>query len=113
MLTLQQIKDTVSVYFKDKPVKRVFLFGSYAKGSAREGSDVDLLLELDYDKMIGLVFIRRQLNLQDSFNTKVDLVPMSTIVESVKKNIDGYKLLVVQNVLSNNSNHQFIGNTNF
>jgi len=70
MLTLQQIKDTVSVYFKDKPVKRVFLFGSYAKGSAREGSDVDLLLELDYDKMIGLVFIRRQLNLQDSFTLK-------------------------------------------
>jgi predicted nucleotidyltransferase len=32
MLTVQQIKDTVTDYFKDKPVKSVYLFGSYARG---------------------------------------------------------------------------------
>lgn len=32
-------------YFKDKPVLKVYLFGSYARGEADEDSDVDLLKE--------------------------------------------------------------------
>jgi len=43
MLTVQQIKDTVTDYFKDKPVKSVYLFGSYARGDAEENSDIDIL----------------------------------------------------------------------
>ncbi len=46
MLTIQQIKDTVTDYFKDKPVEKVYLFGSYASGEAKEESDVDLLFTL-------------------------------------------------------------------
>lgn len=54
MLTIEQIRQTVSDYFKDKPVKRVHLFGSYARGEADEHSDVDLLIDLD--KKVGLQF---------------------------------------------------------
>ncbi|WP_428842639.1 nucleotidyltransferase domain-containing protein, partial [Mammaliicoccus sciuri] len=33
-------------YFADKPVKRVYLFGSYARNTAVKGtSDIDILLE--------------------------------------------------------------------
>lgn len=31
MLTIEQIKATVIYYFKDKPVKQVYLFGSFPK----------------------------------------------------------------------------------
>jgi hypothetical protein len=31
MLTIEQIKATVADYFKDKPVKQVYLFGSFPK----------------------------------------------------------------------------------
>ncbi len=44
MLTIDQIQQTVAAYFKDKPVKKVWLFGSYARGEATEDSDVDLLV---------------------------------------------------------------------
>ncbi len=47
MLTTDQIKAVVADYFKDKPVKKVYLFGSYARGEANEESDVDLLVDLD------------------------------------------------------------------
>lgn len=47
MLTVQQIKQTVTDDFKDKPVKKGYLFGSYARGEAKEGSDVDLIVEYD------------------------------------------------------------------
>ncbi len=32
MLTTDRIKQTVTDYFKDKPVKKVYLFGSYVRG---------------------------------------------------------------------------------
>lgn len=52
MLTTEQIKETVSEYFKDKPVKKVYLFGSYARGEAKEESDVDLSLVINKDAAV-------------------------------------------------------------
>lgn len=53
MLTTEEIKQTVTEYFKDKPVKKVYLFGSYARGEADQDSDVDLLIDLDHGKGVG------------------------------------------------------------
>ena len=44
-------------YFADRPVKKAYLFGSYARNTAVKGtSDIDILLELDYSKPIGMKF---------------------------------------------------------
>lgn len=48
-LTEKQIQ-LIQNYFTDKPVKRAYLFGSYATNEATENSDIDLLVELDYSK---------------------------------------------------------------
>ena len=75
MLTTEQIKKTVSEYFKDKPVKKVYLFGSYARGEATEESDVDLLLEIDDDAPVTYFTLGGYLaDIRDKFNKKVDLV---------------------------------------
>lgn len=76
MLTAEQIKEIVTDYFKDKPVKRVFLFGSYAQGEADENSDVDLIIEYnDRGKKLSLFdIIRLKLGLEDRLNKQVDLV---------------------------------------
>lgn len=34
-------------YFQEKPVKRVYLFGSYSRGEEDEKSDIDLLVTYD------------------------------------------------------------------
>lgn len=98
MLTVQQIKQVVTDYFKDKPVKNVYLFGSYARGEAKEESDVDLLIELDYDKKIGLEFVRWGLALQNIWSKKVDLVPDDTIYPSIGLNADRDKILMLKNI---------------
>ncbi len=74
MLTTKQIKQTVSEYFKDKPVKKVYLFGSYARGEADENSDVDLLVDLDYEKRIGWQFFSWYIDLEKLFARKTDVV---------------------------------------
>lgn len=74
MLTFDHIQQTVAAYFKDKPVEKVWLFGSYARGEATEESDVDLLVELDYDKPVGWQFFGWHEELKDVLARKVDVV---------------------------------------
>ncbi|HEX8315552.1 MAG TPA: nucleotidyltransferase domain-containing protein [Flavisolibacter sp.] len=95
MLTTEQIKQTVSEYFKDKPVKKVYLFGSYARGEADEKSDVDLLVELDYSQRVGLSFYGWYVDLGDIFSKKVDVVPADCIYEDLKIAIERDKILLV------------------
>lgn len=44
---------TIRTFFQDKPVKKVYVFGSYARGDADENSDIDLLIDWDYSEGIG------------------------------------------------------------
>ena len=76
ILMQENIKKIVQDYFKDKPVNRVYLFGSYARGDAGEDSDVDLIVEIDDTlKRLSLFdFIKLQLGIEQSLNKKVDLV---------------------------------------
>jgi predicted nucleotidyltransferase len=74
ILTQENIKQIVQDYFKDKPVKKVYLFGSYARGDADEKSDVDLLVELDYSKYSGFSFFGWKDELKNCFNKGVDVV---------------------------------------
>ena len=45
MLDITSIKEAVSPICKEYGVDRLFLFGSYARNEAKEGSDVDLRVD--------------------------------------------------------------------
>ncbi len=94
-LTEQQIK-LIQHYFTDKPVKRVYLFGSYATDEANESSDVDLLVELDYSKRIGLAFIKMQNELRTLLAKNVDLVSANAISELIMPFVNEQKRLVYE-----------------
>lgn len=81
MLTTEQIRQTVAAYFKDKPVKRVYLFGSYARGEANEESDVDLLVDLDYEKGRGWQFFGWDEKLKSLMKRKVDVISSGGLQE--------------------------------
>lgn len=81
-------------YFKTKPVLKAYLFGSQARGSADEQSDVDILVELDYTKRIGLEFIQMQLDLEYLLHAKVDLISSESLSKYIKPYIDKDKKLI-------------------
>jgi len=54
---------------KKYPISELALFGSYARG---EDSDIDILV--DFNGRIGIEFITLAQELEDIFNSKVDLV---------------------------------------
>lgn len=90
--TLQKIKD----YFKDKPVKKAYLFGSHSRDSAYQNSDVDILVELDYSQPIGLRFVTMQLDLQEILQTKVDLLSEKAVSKYIRPFIENDKELIYE-----------------
>lgn len=94
MLTKEQIQRTVTAYFRDKPVKRVYLFGSYARGDANESSDVDLLVDLDYEQHIGWQFFGWHEELKAFFERKTDVVSSNGLSKHLAPFIHKDKLLL-------------------
>lgn len=96
ILTQENIKQVVQDYFKDKPVNKVYLFGSYARGDADEKSDVDLIVEVDdTKKRLSLYgFLGLQIDLENSLNKKVDLIESHLFFPSVKVQAEKEKIIL-------------------
>lgn len=82
--------------FLDKPVKRAFLFGSFTKGEADQDSDVDILVELDYSKHIGIGFVKIKNQLEEVLNKKVDLVSENSVSHHILPFINQDKQLIYE-----------------
>lgn len=96
ILTQENIKQVVQDYFKDKPVKKVYLFGSYARGDANADSDVDLLFSLEDNTRITYFGLARYLvDLQNQFLKNVDLIEDKFIYPEIKEQIEKDKLLLL------------------
>ncbi|MBK8920836.1 MAG: nucleotidyltransferase domain-containing protein [Saprospirales bacterium] len=94
-LSREKLK-SIATYFQDKPVLRAYLFGSYARGEADRNSDIDILVELDYSKKIGLAFFGMQMDLEALLNKKVDLLSTEGISPHVKPYIELDKTLIYE-----------------
>jgi len=61
-MTIDEIKNIITPLVSNYPINRVILFGSYARGDAKECSDVDLIIDskgqlnaFDYFGIIGMI----------------------------------------------------------
>jgi predicted nucleotidyltransferase len=68
------------------PIRRLALFGSWARGDAREDSDVDVLV--DVDPSMGLGFVELGDQLERALGRRVDLVSRRAIKPSLWKRIE-------------------------
>lgn len=83
-------------FFKDKPVIKAYLFSSYARNQQDEKSDIDILVELDYSKKVGIEFIDMQLDLEKLLNNKVDLISAGGLSKYIKPYIERDKVLIYE-----------------
>lgn len=86
----QVMQQTIANYFKNQPVLKAWLFGSYSRGEQRPWSDVDILVQYDRRQPIGLLKIAGMKDeLEDLLNCEVDLVEDGTLrnwaVDSVNR----------------------------
>jgi len=83
-------------FFVGKPVKRAYVFGSYARNEAESNSDIDLLVELDFSVSIGLGFVQMKFDLEKLLDRKVDLVSEDALSKYVRPYVDKDKILIYE-----------------
>jgi hypothetical protein len=83
---INQIKNKVLPIVKQAGVTRCAIFGSYAKGEAKEKSDIDLLI--DVPQGTGLfAFVNLKNKLEKALKKKVDLVTYKSINPYIRESI--------------------------
>jgi len=92
----KKISEKIANCFRNKPVKRAFLFGSSSRNEEDEQSDVDILVELDYSQPFGLGFVRIMLELEDLLKRKVDLLTTNSVSKYIRPFIDSEKILIYE-----------------
>jgi hypothetical protein len=73
ILTLDEIREKVRPICEAYKVKRLFLFGSYARGEATKESDVDFHIMLDEETTL-LELGGLYVDLEDALQKEVDIV---------------------------------------
>lgn len=85
-------------FFANKPVKKAYLFGSYAREEANDNSDIDIMVELDHSTPIGMKFFMYRDELEFLLKKKIDLVSEGGISKYVRPTIEKEKILIYDRV---------------
>ncbi len=75
---------------------KAYLFGSFSRSEADDNSDVDILVDLDYSKHIGLGFVTMQSELQQKLHKKIDLISSKAVSKYIKPFIEKDKVLIYE-----------------
>ncbi len=95
MPDIATIRNVITPIAKSYGIKRIYLFGSYAKGEDMEESDIDLLIEKGKPmSLLKLSGMRQQV--QEALDLSVDLVTTVGIEDTFKKEIQGTEILLYE-----------------
>lgn len=97
---ITQLLPKIREYFKDKPVLRAWLFGSYSRGEETDESDIDILVDYDRSKeRVSLLKMGGMLmDLSELFGCRVDLVDNRGLMNFARKSVDNDKVLIYERV---------------
>jgi len=84
---LATLREQYAILSRRYPLHRMALFGSWARGDAREESDVDILV--DVDPSISLRFVDLGDELEQALGRRVDLVSRRALKPSYWQRIEG------------------------
>lgn len=81
ILKYDEIVSKCSHIFREYPIHYCYLFGSYAKGTATERSDVDLLISADVS---GIKFYGLAERLRETLKKNVDLINVEQLNDNLE-----------------------------
>jgi hypothetical protein len=94
---VQNMIPKIQHFFATQPVNRAYLFGSCSRGEETKNSDVDILVDLDKSKPIGLFqYVTMKLELQDLLQREVDLVEQEQLLPFAQETANRDKVLIYE-----------------
>ncbi len=94
--TIDEIRGIAGEIAKRHGVDRMFLFGSYARGDAKAGSDLDF--RIDNGRVCGLFALGGlYADLEDAFGTPIDLLTTNSLNEDFLREIAAEEVLIYGN----------------
>lgn len=94
MLTIEEIKKKSIPIAKKYGIKKLSLFGSYARGEADEQSDLDFFVIGGENFKLTMIFAFAE-DLREIFQKKVDVFE----INEINQNSDFYKKIIREEVL--------------
>ena len=76
LLSVSKIKGLLIPILESHDIKTCYLFGSYARGEAKESSDVDLLVDTE---ITGIEFFKLVEEIRSSLHKKIDLLRLKDL----------------------------------
>ncbi len=95
-MNLTHLTNLLRHYFSTQPILKAYLFGSYARASQQEDSDIDILVEFDPEVPIGIEYVQMYLDLKALTGKEVDLVTDQSLSKYVKPQVDKEKQLIYE-----------------
>lgn len=92
VLTLKEIREKAIPIARQYGVNKLYLFGSYARGEAKQESDIDFYIEKG--KVEGLELAGLQLDLEDALGKTVDLLTTVGMDEKFRNEIRQDEILL-------------------
>ena len=87
--TLEEISRRVRPVAEKYKLKAVYVFGSYARGEAREDSDVDLLVDTCGADLSGFYAIGGLYNdLEEALEKELDMITVSALEQPIRHKSD-------------------------
>jgi predicted nucleotidyltransferase len=91
-----EIKEIVAPIAKDFGIRKLSLFGSYARGEAAENSDLDFHI-IDRGSLRGLFRLAGfELALEEKFKVPVDVVTTDSLFEDVRQNVEKEEVVIYE-----------------
>jgi len=83
---IEEIKQKITPVLRQYKVTKAGIFGSFARGEQKKGSDVDILIEIrDWAGLLALAGLKIQL--EEKLKRRVDIVEYAGIRKELKDNI--------------------------
>ena len=92
--TLSEIQNIVSTLAAKYGAKRVYLFGSYARGDMTDSSDIDL--RINKGSIRGFALAGLLLDLEEALGVSVDLAPTGSLDDRFLKSIQDDAVLLYE-----------------
>ena len=96
-MSTPMIQQTIADYFKTQPVRKAWLFGSFARGEETPDSDIDILVEYDENARISLLTISHMMgDLEKSTGRRIDLIENGCLLPFAVESANRDKKLIYE-----------------